>query len=309
MKPRVFLSYRRRDSVAHVHALHGRLAAALGAEPIFMDVDAIELGTDFVASIREAIADCELMIAVIGPNWAGGDTPGQRRIDREDDVVRLEIAEALRAGLKVVPVMLGGVEPPRPEDLPPDLAGLDRRQGFALRDERFADDLDLLVLRVCDQLGASRQHRTRSGSGGTSPPGSPPGLDRLADAVRRHWIQGVLEPNTGAGDVIDLSYRVRPDLIPSPFAGLINTVPETTAETNGVENVDDLLGLFEQSDRRLLLLGEPGGGKTTSLLALARHLLAAHDEDPSEPVPLVLHLGSWRQGKGDFTDWLGARPA
>ena len=312
MNPRVFISYRRRDSVAHVHALHGRLAAALGSEPIFMDVDAIELGTDFVASIREAIASCELMIAVIGPGWAGGDTPGQRRIDREDDVVRLEIAEALRAGIKVVPVMLGGVEPPRPEDLPPDLAGLDRRQGFALRDERFADDLDLLVLRVCAQLGvAPRQQRGGTGAG-TSPPtsslpsprDSPRGLDRLADAVRRHWIQGVLEPGTGAAGMIDLGYRARPDLVPNPFSDLINALPESGAGTREAESNDDLLAIFDQSGHRLLLLGEPGSGKTTSLLALARDLLARHGDDPGKPVPLVLHLGSWRPGGADFAEWL-----
>lgn len=49
---------------ARVHALHGRLAAALGSEPILMDVNAIELGTDFVASIREATASCELMFGL-----------------------------------------------------------------------------------------------------------------------------------------------------------------------------------------------------------------------------------------------------
>lgn len=306
MKHRVFISYRRRDSVAHVHALHGRLAAVLGAENIFMDVDTIALGSDFIASIREAIAGCELMIAVIGPGWVGGDTPGERRIDRADDVVRLEIAEALRSGLKVVPLMLGGAEPPRPDALPQDLAGLDRRQGFAIRDDRFADDMDLFVLRVSNQLGLSPAGPTRGRARAVTPRDSPPGLDRLADAVSRHWIAGVLEPNIGAGGMVDLGYRLRPDLVPNPFAELINPAPCTAAALDAPGFVDDLPALLDGSGRRLLLLGEPGAGKTTSLLALARHLLTRRDMDPAEPVPLVLHLGSWRPERGDLSDWLVA---
>ena len=304
MQPRVFISYRRQDSVAYVHALYERLAATLGSDGVFMDVDAIELGKDFLTSIHSAIASCDMLIAVMGPGWPGGDLPGQRRIDRPDDVVRLEIAEALRAGIKVVPLMVGGVEPPRPETLPDDLAGLDRRQGFAIRDERFADDMDLFVQRICTQLAARAPEAPPStrttGIGATLPNGA----GQLADAVRRHWIQGVLEPSLGGGELLALRFRPRPDLVPNPFSELINPVPDAVADAHATDAAQDLPALFEQSAHRLLLLGEPGAGKTTSLLVLTRDLLARHAADAAEPVPLVLHLGSWRPAAGRLSDWL-----
>ena len=72
MQSRVFVSYRHRDSAAHVHALRARLASRLGAARVFMDVGAIELGADFLTSIRTAIAGGDMLIAVIGPGWASG---------------------------------------------------------------------------------------------------------------------------------------------------------------------------------------------------------------------------------------------
>jgi hypothetical protein len=309
MKPSVFISYRRRDSVAHVHALHGRLAAALGSEHVFMDVDDIGLGTDFMHAIQHALDGCELLIAVIGPGWAGGETTGERRIDRPDDVVRLEIAEALRGGLKVVPLFVGGVEAASPETLPEDLRGLEQRQGFSVRDDRFADDMELFVQRICRELSVARQPAdTRAPAGARVGRETPPfGLDlaRLATAVRRHWIDGVLRPGLGAPGMVQLGLRRRADLIPNPFADLVNMPPaENPADAPLDVPGESVLDLFEASGCRLVIVGDAGSGKTTSLLDLAEQLLDAHALSPTEPLPVVLHLGSWRPGAGDFSTWL-----
>jgi hypothetical protein len=47
---RLFLSYRRNDSAAYTGRLGDSLAARLGADHIFLDVDTVTAGTDFVAS-------------------------------------------------------------------------------------------------------------------------------------------------------------------------------------------------------------------------------------------------------------------
>jgi DNA polymerase III delta prime subunit len=50
---------------------------------------------------------------------------------------------------------------------------------------------------------------------------------------------------------------------------------------------------FERFDGRLLLLGSPGSGKTTTLLIVARRLIAEARRDPSAPVPVLLNLASF----------------
>ena len=76
---RVFVSYRRQDA-RHVA---GRLADRLVEHfQVFMDMDTIEPGTDFTDVIREAVKDCDVFLAVIGPQWmAVRAEDGQRRLD------------------------------------------------------------------------------------------------------------------------------------------------------------------------------------------------------------------------------------
>jgi hypothetical protein len=51
---------------------------------------------------------------------------------------------------------------------------------------------------------------------------------------------------------------------------------------------------FADHYRRLLVLGEPGAGKSTSALRLAMLLLEEAEKDPSAPVPLVVNLSDYR---------------
>ena len=46
--PRIFISYRRDDSAAHAGRLYDRLEGHFGQGQVFMDVDAIRPGVDFV---------------------------------------------------------------------------------------------------------------------------------------------------------------------------------------------------------------------------------------------------------------------
>ena len=57
-------------------------------------------------------------------------------------------------------------------------------------------------------------------------------------------------------------------------------------------------------NRALLILGEPGSGKTTMLLELARHALACAERDPDEPIPVVFDLSSWTRREQPISEWL-----
>nr|WP_242044672.1 NACHT domain-containing protein [Leptolyngbya sp. FACHB-1624] len=54
---------------------------------------------------------------------------------------------------------------------------------------------------------------------------------------------------------------------------------------------------------KLLILGKPGAGKTTTLLELARALVRRAIADPSEPMPFLLNLSSWKDPKQSIRDW------
>jgi TIR domain-containing protein len=130
---RVFISYRRQDTAAAAAHLHDSLAQRFGEEKIFRDVVTIEPGQDFRAVIDQAIGATSAFIALIGPRWLtvkGRDN--KRRLDDPNDLVRVEIEAALRHGVSVIPVLVGGARMPPRKGLPASIAGLTARNALEL---------------------------------------------------------------------------------------------------------------------------------------------------------------------------------
>ncbi len=128
----IFISYRRNDAPGYAGRLYDRLAAKFGAERVFMDVEGIEPGVDFVDAVERALASCEILIVLIGKDWLAVDSGGRRRLDDPADFVHLETITALNRGIRVVPVLVEGAEMPRSDSLPADLLPLTRRQAVEL---------------------------------------------------------------------------------------------------------------------------------------------------------------------------------
>lgn len=143
--PKIFVSYRRSDSGGWTGRVCDRLEQHFS--DIFRDVEAIERGADFLRTIEEAIARCDVMLVVIGPDWLTTTTAeGRRRLDVPEDVVRKEVEWALaRDGLRVIPLLIGGGKLPSKSALPETLRPLAARNSMELRADRFEDDLEELV--------------------------------------------------------------------------------------------------------------------------------------------------------------------
>ena len=73
---KVFISYRRDDSAGYAHAIHSRLVQHFSKDQVFIDVDAVEPGVDFVRAIEKAVGECDVLVALIGKRWVGGE-PGK----------------------------------------------------------------------------------------------------------------------------------------------------------------------------------------------------------------------------------------
>lgn len=143
---RIFISYRRGDSAGHAGRLYDRLSERFGQARVFMDIDHIGPGVDFVAVIEAAVAKCDVLLALIGEEWLDTtDAEGRRRLDDPEDFVRVEIATALRRNILVIPVLVQGAKMPRALDLPGDLAMLARRNALELSDSRWRFDVGRLI--------------------------------------------------------------------------------------------------------------------------------------------------------------------
>jgi uncharacterized membrane protein YhaH (DUF805 family) len=153
---RIFINYRRGDDQAAAGRLYDRLLQHFDREQLFMDVDAIEPGVDFVKSLDEQVAACIAFIAVIGPRWLNArNHDGSPRLDNPTDYVRVEIESALKRDIRVIPVLVDGASMPQPSDLPPSLQALARRNAVEIAHHRFAADCDDLARRIKRALGVA----------------------------------------------------------------------------------------------------------------------------------------------------------
>ena len=154
MADMIFINYRREDSAGTAGRLHDRLTQVFGRKDIFMDVDQIPPGIDFVAHLTSQVAACKAFLVVIGPHWLNvKNEAGERRLHQPDDFVAIEIAAALARDIRVIPVLVDGAIIPKASELPDSLKPLVRRQAIDLRQAHFGRDSEALIERLREALG------------------------------------------------------------------------------------------------------------------------------------------------------------
>jgi hypothetical protein len=135
----IFISYRREDSAFWAEGIYDRLIRRLEREQVFIDVDSIPAGAEFVGYLRDRVGASDALLVVIGQNWLSS------RLDDPDDHVRIEIETALARGIRVIPVLVDGATMPRPDALPDTLKALTSRQPFEISAADFNADTDRLA--------------------------------------------------------------------------------------------------------------------------------------------------------------------
>lgn len=156
-----FISYRREDAAGYAGRLRESLERRLGHARVFRDVDVLRPGQDFVQAIEARLAECRVMLVVIGREWLDARHPdGRRRLDDPFDFVRLEVATALaRPGVLVVPVLVENAAMPAAAALPDGIQILARRHAVSVRDETWDADVDRLVALIEEAEAGSRPSR------------------------------------------------------------------------------------------------------------------------------------------------------
>jgi hypothetical protein len=123
----------------------------------------------------------------------------------------------------------------------------------------------------------------------------------LADKVRTFWISGVLNNSLLGLVAIQLHREGVQDAVEHPWERVLELPQNSVRALTLDESIADV---FRGVGYRLLILGEPGSGKTTTMLQLAEQLLSDFYRDGSKPVPVVLSLSSWAEGP--LLKWLVA---
>jgi hypothetical protein len=147
---KVFISYRREDSRWPARQIYEAFKRHLPPEQVFIDIDSIPPGADFVEILEHQVGASEMVLALIGPGWLRNADPktGRRRLDDPKDFVRIEICAALSRAIPVVPVLLEGAPMPEEDQLPGDMRMLVRRQAEFVEYRTFDADVDRLIKRL-----------------------------------------------------------------------------------------------------------------------------------------------------------------
>jgi hypothetical protein len=161
---KLFVSYRRDDSIGMAGRIYDRLAAHFGGDAVFMDVDAIPFGVDFRQHLSNAVSGCDALLAIIGEDWLSISREGERRLDDPKDFVRIEIEAAFQQSIPVIPVLIEPARMPQEEELPEPLRDLAYRNAATVDPGRdFHSHVDRLIRGVDDLLRVDPRGKTSTG--------------------------------------------------------------------------------------------------------------------------------------------------
>jgi chemotaxis protein histidine kinase CheA len=201
MAGKIFISYRRDDSRYQAQRIYEALLRGLPRENIFMDVDAIPLGVDFVKVLEGWLEQCDVLLVLMGAGWANSTDPktGRRRLDNQKDFVRVEIRAALTRDIPVVPVLLDRAELPEEAELPDDIKGLLNRNAEFVEYRTFDADVQRLIRKL--------------GAGGSTKRGASPAIiagTQRDQAIEEHDSRSSAESLEAQGDLADKLREKKP---------------------------------------------------------------------------------------------------
>jgi formylglycine-generating enzyme required for sulfatase activity len=163
---KIFLSYRRADSTYLIGRIKDRLETVFGSKSVFRDLDDIPAGVDFRTVLEKETQGCQVMLVIIGPQWAGiTDAQGNKRLFDPNDYTRIEVETGIQGSaqkrIMLVPVLVMNAPMPSPQNLPDSLAPLTFQNAISIRnDPDFNNDIERLIRDIRSWRGVAEDDIT-----------------------------------------------------------------------------------------------------------------------------------------------------
>lgn len=275
-RPSVFISYCR-DDKEHVDRLVTDLTAA--GLNCWIDRESIPGGEDWMMAIAEGIAASYVVVPVMTSNTL------------HSQFVRKEIVWAQKKNKRIVPWVL--------DDVMDDYFPLVDYQGVLV----FNSDHDhaLTVLLKWLPPPPSNFSQNPADDGETY-------RDKARAAEMVYLDRLMLEELINSDKYTPMAGASERKVQPVEMRAVFELLPMSKArqveqERRRFENaVEEILKL-----RRAVLLGEPGGGKTTTIWKLAAELADAALKDKQAPIPLLIRLGRWTDADQSLPDFIASQ--
>lgn len=187
---RIFINYRHDDAPGTAGRICDHLKDTFGPDSLFID-EAIPKGENFEKCLNAQLDAAFVFLAIIGRKWLHvRDKQGHRRLDTDDDWVRVEIATALGRQIKVIPVLIDGAVMPHASDLPDNLRPLANRQHITLRNLEFGQDIAALLDTLREALDSD--HLNGGGANGSTASNAPLVIQakKFQELVHRYLTTG-----------------------------------------------------------------------------------------------------------------------
>ena len=201
---KIFISYRRADSKYVVDRIRDRLKGAFDEDAIFRDIESIPLGQNFSDVLNQSTSTCDVMLVVIGPQWAGiTDSQGNKRLADPGDYTRLEVETGLaNKKILVIPVLVMGAQMPAADDIPESLRALLFRNAISVRnDPDFTPDMERLIEGIYEQFPDAAKARSAKRKAMDAP--------QLAAAVKDMLVPHIKKAGSGDGIAGQMSGALR----------------------------------------------------------------------------------------------------
>ncbi len=261
----VFISYSRKDGNEYAARLQTELEAA--GFRVWRDTRNINPAQDFTAEIEMGIKNSRIVAVCVTPD-----------LERPTSFVRREIQYA--------DVVKRPAFPCRVTDAPPPLPIINREW------LEFHKDWSTAFARL-RQLARDPNLQQAPGTY------KKPSEDPFRDYLQTLYQQIVDYLSRAVIRLIDLETEEAPDAVPRKrtddiLLDFFDAAGLSTADTiEAGHRYDSFAQAFEQHKGRLLLLGEPGAGKTITLMSYARDAVAARLDDHRKPLPVLKTVATW----------------